>query len=69
MSRDMTDTDARILADDASHTTVLAAYLNAAMQSESNRAAYAAQWGAEWSALGNGVSINDGASVTACTIR
>ena len=46
------------LESDPTTTTILAAHLNAAMQSESARNAYRAQWGVEWSPLGNGASVN-----------
>lgn len=63
-----TDSDATVLAADPTVTTCLAAYLNAAMARDASaRAAYAAQWGAEWSPLGNGHEINDGASSVART--
>ncbi len=52
------------------HTTVLAAYLNAAMANDAMaRMAYALMYGAEWSPLGNGATINDGASTVAGTVR
>jgi len=66
----MADTDSQVLASDPTVTTCLAAYLNAAMARDASaRAAYAAQWGAEWSPLGCGAEINDGASTSARTVR
>lgn len=51
-------------------TTTLAAYLNAAMERDPMaRMAYAVMYGAEWSPLGNGATVNDGASSTAGTVR
>ncbi len=64
----MSDADAMTLASDPTATTELAAYLNAAMaRSPQARAAYAALYGAEWSSLGDGTEINDGATATAAT--
>ena len=66
----MADTDARILAADPNVTTTLAAYLNAAMaHSPEARAAYLATWGVQWSPLGNGTEIHDGASSRSATVR
>lgn len=51
-------------------TTTLAAYLNAAMARDPMaRMAYAVMHGTEWSPLGNGAEINDGATATAGTVR
>lgn len=66
----LADTDSMVLASDANATTCLAAYLNAAMaRDERARAAYAAQWGVQWTPLGNGHEINDGATASARTVR
>lgn len=66
----MADMDARILASDATVTTTLAAYLNAAMAHDPEaRAAYRAVWGVEWYPLGNGTEIYDGASSRSATVR
>ena len=64
------DSDATVLASDPTVTTTLAAYLNAAMARDASaRDAYRALYGAEWSPLGNGTEINDGASSVAGTVR
>jgi hypothetical protein len=56
--------------DNLNDTTVLAAYLNAAMaRDERARAAYERLYGAQWSALGNGAEMHDGASTHAGTVR
>lgn len=66
----MADVDTMVLRADPDTTTMLACYLNAAMgNNPSAREAYARIYGAEWSALGIGISINDGASTSAKTAR
>ena len=62
--------DAIALATDATVTTVLAAYLNAAMARDAMaRKAYRAIYGAEWESLGNGTEIADGKSTQTETKR
>lgn len=59
-----------VLANDPTVTTCLAAYLNAAMDRDSAaREAYERIYGSQWSALGNGAAINDGATAVAGTVR
>ncbi len=51
-------------------TTVLAAYLNAAMASDAMaRMEYAQLHGCEWNPLGDGTCIDDGATTTCATVR
>ena len=70
MSGDMTDTDSTLLLADPTHTTCLAAYLNAAMASDTMaRIAYQITWGVEWAPIGNGAAIFDGASTVAGAVR
>lgn len=67
LSLDMT---AIALDADPTSTTHLAAYLNAAMRRDAAaREAYLATWGVEWSPLGDGSCIEDGASTLAGTVR
>jgi hypothetical protein len=66
----MADVDTMVLKADPTTTTMLAAHLNAAMaQSHDAQEAYARIYGVQWSALGNGAAINDGATTTAKTAR
>lgn len=65
----MSDIDTATLNANPDHTTVLAAYLNAAMANDvMARIAYQLTYGVEWAPLGNGVAINDGATTSANTV-
>jgi hypothetical protein len=56
--------------DNLAETTVLAAYINAAMARDASaREAYARLYGETWSPLGAGIEIHDGASTRAGTVR
>ena len=51
-------------------TTVLAAYLNAAMEADiMARMDYLLTYGIVWTPVGDGSSIHDGASTQAATVR
>lgn len=64
----MSDTDSKVLSADPTVTTCLAAYINAAMEADVlARIEYLLTYGRTWAPLGNGASINDGASTTAHT--
>ncbi len=66
----MADVDTKVLMADPDTTTMLACYLNAAMERDASaREAYARIYGEEWSALGLGIAINDSATATAKTVR
>ena len=66
----MANADQMLFDADPNTTTHLAMFLNAAMAHAAGaRAAYAAIYGEEWSPLGCGAELNDGASSRQGTVR